>query len=65
VGYKFIRVPVVTLTGWPEETVPRKPPSPIYLSTIWSGLQETYPDMSDSEIQEYLQNAQRSEHEHL
>ncbi len=50
-------VPIVTLTGRPEETLPRRQPSERYKNTIRAGLQETYPDLTKSEITEYLQTA--------
>jgi hypothetical protein len=59
-NYKVAQVPVVTLTGWPEKTVPRNPPSLIYRNTIRKGLHQTYPDKPDSEIEEYLQFAQKT-----
>ncbi len=52
--------PVVTLTGWPKETnLRRSLPSKSYLKTIWQGLHETYPDISDSDIDEYLREGLR------
>jgi hypothetical protein len=50
-------IPVVTITGWPEDTRPRNPPSESYLEAIRAGLRETYPSMSLSAIDEYLQAA--------
>ena len=50
-------VPVVTLTGRPEETYPRNSPSDAYRNTIRQGLRETYSCMSDTAIDEYLQRA--------
>lgn len=47
-------LPVVTLTGWPAEAKPVSQPSPAYLARIRSGLRETYPFMSEVEIEEYL-----------
>jgi hypothetical protein len=49
-------IPVVTITGWPDQTSPRRPPSENYLSTIQVGLRETYPSMSLSEIDEYIRS---------
>jgi hypothetical protein len=52
--YKDIQVPVVTLTGWPEKSVPRNSPSLGYRNTIRKGLHQTYPDKLDSDVVEYL-----------
>jgi hypothetical protein len=54
-------IPVATLTGLPEEVIPRSTPSEIYLETIKAGLRETYPYMSDSDINGYLQQASAPE----
>jgi len=48
------KIPVVTLTGVPEETKPRNLPSEDYLNTIRKGLHETYLAMTELEIDEYL-----------
>lgn len=50
-------IPVVTLTGVPKETTPRNPPSMKYLKVIRAGIKETYPEMLDSAIEEYLRKA--------
>src|SRR5215469_3497705 len=52
--YKDIQVPVVTLRGWPEKSVPRNSPSLSYRNTIRKGLQQTYPDKLNSDVEEYL-----------
>jgi hypothetical protein len=59
-NYKVTQLPVVTLTGQPEEAVPRYSPSPIYHNTIWKGLHQTYPDKPDYEIEEYLKLAEKT-----
>ena len=52
--YKDIQVPVVTLTGWPEKSVPRNSPSLGYRNTIRKGLHQTYPDKLDTDVTKYL-----------
>jgi hypothetical protein len=49
--------PVVTLTGAPEQTRPKTLPSKPYLATIWKGLRETYKELSDLDIGEYIRSA--------
>lgn len=53
-------IPVVTLTGSPEQMMHRNPPSELYLSKIRAGLRETYPSMPENAIDAYLRNAGRS-----
>jgi hypothetical protein len=55
--HKGINLPVVTLTGRPEATIPRNPSSLVYRDVIRKGLQETYPEMTDFTINEYLRKA--------
>ena len=50
-------LPVMTLTGLPESTVPPRPPSAAYADTVKRGLRETYPGMKDLEIEKYIQRA--------
>lgn len=45
--------PIVTLTG-PAGAVPPNRPSPPYRDTIVQGLRETWPALSEAEIDEYL-----------
>ncbi len=46
--------PLVTLTGQRTELGPRTRPSPAYRDRIRSGLKETFPELTDNQIDTYL-----------
>jgi hypothetical protein len=47
---------VVTLTS-PHHLAPETPPAQCYFATIWKGLRETYPSLSDTQIRDRFVNS--------
>jgi hypothetical protein len=52
------RIPVLTVTGIPDEIGMRNLPVPDYLHHIRIGLHQTYPELTEPEVDAYLAAAQ-------